>query len=121
MSNLSMRSRLVFLVLLGLLLIGVGFAIYRVLHRLPDAPMAPPARTQEEIRADWSRGVQDALAEYDRTQDATKARDALLRLSVREADQSTHLALVLAFQGLIDRRANAAAALDQARRSFSSQ
>ena len=113
-----MRSRFAFVVVLVVIIVASGWAIYRVLNPRFVEPLPPPVRSQEEMRASWIQGVQEALATYDREQDATKARDALLALSVRADDQESHLALVLAFQGLIDDRGGAARSLEKARQDF---
>lgn len=83
---------------------------------LPSSPPGPvPAVSSEERHAVWQTSVASILEEYDRTKDATQARDALLSLVVTKEDQERHLRLVLAFQGLVDGTAKAAEALQQAR------
>lgn len=115
---MPMRSRFAFVLVLVVIIVASGWAIYRAVNQRDVELVAPPIRSQEEMSALWIQGVQETLASYDREQNATKARDALLALSVRADDQESHLALVLAFQGLIDARGGAASSLEKARQDF---
>lgn len=88
----------------------------------PAAPVytLPPERPPEQIRLEWKQGVEGVLAAYDQDQNASKARDALLNLSVTNEEKSAHLELVLAFQAAVDKKPTATSDLQKARQKFSS-
>lgn len=68
------------------------------------------------MHEDWQERVKDILRSYDEEKNAVSARDALLALTVSRDDQSTHLALVLAFNALAEGKTEGQRQLDEARR-----
>lgn len=106
------------LVFLGLLL--VLFVLQRGFFRSsPEASVSSPSvRTSAEMQQTWRSEVQTILREYDQDQNAAKAREALLGLTVTREDQAKHLSLVLAFHAVAERQSSAEATLLRARSEF---
>lgn len=106
------------LVFLGLLL--VLFVLQRGFFRSsPEAGVSSPSvRTSAEMQQTWRSEVQTILRQYDQDQNAAKAREALLGLTVAREDQAKHLGLVLAFHAVVERQSNAEASLLRARSEF---
>jgi acylphosphatase len=90
------------LVFLGLLL--VLFVLQRGFFRSsPEAPVSSPSvRTSAEMQQTWRSEVQTILRQYDQDQNAAKAREALLGLTVAREDQAKHLGLVGIVENLQD-------------------
>ncbi len=109
------------LVFLALLL--VLFVLQRGFFRSSagDTAPAPPVRTSAQMHQAWRAEVQAILGQYDQDQNAAKAREALLGLTVAREDQAKHLALVLAFNASSERQPNADELLAQARDGFERQ
>ena len=80
-------------------------------------PVIPP-KSAEELRKEWTDGVNAALAKYDQDQNAKTAMDSLLALTVPSADRGVHLKLVLAFQALVNGDKNAKDLLVKARKGL---
>lgn len=85
------------------LVIGIGIAGFFLLRStrsalVPDSAVDTPARSQEEIRAEWRQKAQAVVDQYRQDQNAERARDGMVALTVASADRETHLALVLAFE-----------------------
>lgn len=119
-----MRTRGVILILcivvIGGIVVGFGWTLRHVLRRTAAVEVVP-ARSQAEIHRTWVQGVRKVLAAHDQDRDALKARDALLALSVRTDDQDVHLALVLALQGIMDGKVEAAQKLVEAQQAFTNR
>ncbi len=107
------------LVILGLLFIL--FVVQRGFFRPPSSEGAASrsnTRTAAQLSQGWRSEVQAILRQYDQDQNASKAREALLGLTVAREDQAKHLALVLAFNALSERQPKADELLAQARDGF---
>lgn len=114
-----MRSRIFIFSFLAIVILGAGWGIFRLVTRSSSFVKSPVIqRSSQEIHTAWISGVQQILQAYDVKREPLEARDALLGLSVVANDQSTHLALVLAFQALIDQHSGAAKKLVDARQDF---
>jgi hypothetical protein len=79
-----------------------------------------PVRTMTEVASDWRTDVTRILSEYDRSQDARAAEQAMLALRVAEADREIHLKFVLAFHALGESQPQGKADLAAARQLFAS-
>lgn len=95
-------------ILLGIVL---GAGIWMVRGSFSGRHSAPVvSRSSTEIRTDWKRDALTVIQAYESDHDATKARDALVRLVVPAEGRDAHLALVLALEKA--RAANAGAEQD---------
>ncbi len=73
----------------------------------------------EELERAWRQSVDALLATYDETQNAAQAKQALLQARVPAEARETHLALVLAFEALVQgASAESEARLGQAREQY---
>lgn len=81
-------------------------------------PSASPARSLEETRAIWRQEAKRIVRMYDEEKEPTKARDALLGLTVTREDQEAHLRLVLALNALAEKNANADVKWQEAKKGF---
>jgi hypothetical protein len=111
----------------GWLGIGVGVVLIAmiggVVWMMRGAQPTPPqevlsSRSPEQLRADWREGVDEALREYDATQNAARAKQMLLSLRVPADARERHLALVSAFEALSQGAAQGPARLEQARAGY---
>lgn len=113
------RQRWAVRLLVFLALLFVLFLLQRGLFRSsPGAVVSPSLRTSAEMQQTWRSEVQTILRQYDQDQNAAKARESLLGLTVVREDQAKHLGLVLAFNGIVERQPNAEASLVRARSEF---
>ena len=85
----------------------------------PSASVSP-IRTMDEVANDWRTDVTRILSEYDRSQDARAAEQALLALHVADVDRDVHLKLVLAFHALGESQPQGKVDLAAARELFAS-
>ena len=79
-----------------------------------------PKPTVSDVASDWRGDVTRILAEYDQSQDARAAEQALLALHVADQDREVHLALVIAFHTVGESKPEGKSQLTAARTRFAS-
>lgn len=104
----------------GIVFVAVlGGVVWMMRGSQPTQPQAVlSSRSPERLRADWREGVDTALREYDATQNAAQAKQTLLMLRVPTESREQHLALVLAFEALIQGAAQGPDRLERARAEY---
>lgn len=113
-----MRHTVVFAGLILLIVaLGLGGSIWRSTQQERSSTMVH-GQTPIEIRMEWRQQVQQIIEAYERDEDITKARDALLTLTVMSEDRETHLAFVLALEARRQRQPDADARWQQAMTKF---
>ena len=76
-------------------------------HRQTAPTATAPLRSMAEIHSDWEVHARVIIEQYTHDQDATKARDALLALTVSNQDRDVDMALVLALEARRQHQADA--------------
>ena len=75
-------------------------------------------QSPEELEATWRQSVDATLTAYDVSKNAAQAKQALLQARVPAEARETHLALVLAFEALVQVSPDGDARLAQARENY---
>ena len=114
--------RILIFVLLGLALWALRIHNARRPMEAPIGKVAAPSSVSlAQMHTDWQKIVRDTAARYEQDHDATRARDALLALTVAPVDQAMHLQLVLALNALVEGAPGADAKWKASLQSFSQQ
>lgn len=108
----------------GLVLVWFGLQAYRrFVYRdqftpRPVTSLPSAAQSPEQMRAMWRQRVEGIIQGYEQGKDASRARDALLGLTVAREDQEVHLRLVLALNAIVEKAADAELKWQEAKKAF---